>query len=268
LKLRNCLACTLLTLASFLQVFPVGATSFSTDQSDLWWNPAESGWGIQFVQRGSVIFATTFVYGPGGLPIWYTATMNPVSPLSWAGDLYATTGPYFGTVPFNPAAVALTKVGTMNWSAQTVTTGTLTYSVNNVTVSRALTRQTLVLDDYSGHYFGGAHREIVGCNDSAFNGVLETSGTLSISQNGQAMTIQSSNTAGGACSFTGTVSQTGQMGTFQGTFVCNDGSAGTMTLFEMQVTISSLSTRFSTTYTSPAGCRSSGWLGGMRGTTF
>jgi hypothetical protein len=54
----------------------------------------------------------------------------------------------------------LTKVGTMNWSAQTVTTGTLTYSVNNVTVSKALTRQTLVLDDYSGHYFGRSKPKI------------------------------------------------------------------------------------------------------------
>jgi hypothetical protein len=38
------------------------ATAYSTDQSDLWWNPNESGWGMQVVQTGSVIFVTMFVY--------------------------------------------------------------------------------------------------------------------------------------------------------------------------------------------------------------
>ena len=34
----------------------VCATAFSTDQSDLWWVPSESGWGMQLVHRGSLIF--------------------------------------------------------------------------------------------------------------------------------------------------------------------------------------------------------------------
>jgi hypothetical protein len=42
----------------------VRGAGLSIDQSDLWWNPAESGWGIQFVHTGSAIFATMYVYGP------------------------------------------------------------------------------------------------------------------------------------------------------------------------------------------------------------
>jgi hypothetical protein len=61
--------------------FPAQGASYSTDQSDLWWIPSESGWGIQFVQRNSTIFATMFVYDPSGAPTWYTAAMNAhVSP--------------------------------------------------------------------------------------------------------------------------------------------------------------------------------------------
>ncbi len=52
-------AAILLAIASALS--PVWATSFTTDQSDLWWNPNESEWGMQLVHRGSVIFATMFV---------------------------------------------------------------------------------------------------------------------------------------------------------------------------------------------------------------
>src|SRR5271168_1538879 len=89
-------ACVLLAAASLL-ASPAYATSFSTDQSDLWYISAESGWGIQLVQRGTVIFATLFVYGPSGQPTWYTATMDNVSGFTWTGTLYATTGTYFGT---------------------------------------------------------------------------------------------------------------------------------------------------------------------------
>jgi hypothetical protein len=47
-------------------------TSFSTDQSDLWYIVVESGWGMQLVHRGTVIFATLFVYGQNSTPTWYT----------------------------------------------------------------------------------------------------------------------------------------------------------------------------------------------------
>jgi hypothetical protein len=63
---------------------------------------AESGWGMQLVERGTIIFATLFVYDPSGAPTWYVATMPFISnnPNNvWTGDLYATTGPWFGTVP-------------------------------------------------------------------------------------------------------------------------------------------------------------------------
>ncbi len=36
-------------------------TAVTTDVSDLWWNPSESGWGMQLVQEGNFVFATVFV---------------------------------------------------------------------------------------------------------------------------------------------------------------------------------------------------------------
>jgi hypothetical protein len=35
-----------LWLAALNFVCPTWATQFSNDQSDLWWNPNENGWGI------------------------------------------------------------------------------------------------------------------------------------------------------------------------------------------------------------------------------
>ncbi len=107
---------------------PARATSFSNDQSDLWWNANENGWGVQFVQRGNTIFATMFVYDPAGNPTWYVAAMQGSRPngiLTFTGDLYTANGPWFGTVPYNPANATGTKVGTMSWQKQSGQPGTL-----------------------------------------------------------------------------------------------------------------------------------------------
>src|SRR5712691_8686942 len=129
-SIRFNLAVLLLAASSF--VGPTWATSFSNDQSDLWWNADENGWGIQFVQRGSTIFATMFVYDASGNPTWYVAGMQGTKPngmLTFTGDLFATHGPWFGAVPYSPAATGA-KVGTMTWQKQAGMAGTLTYSVN------------------------------------------------------------------------------------------------------------------------------------------
>src|SRR5207237_6224285 len=93
-----------LALAALLLAFVSSAAvpaSFSTDQSDIWFaDPpgSENGWGFQLVQRNGTIFATLFVYGPAGAPTWYVATLNPTAAsFTWTGDIYATTGPWFGT---------------------------------------------------------------------------------------------------------------------------------------------------------------------------
>jgi hypothetical protein len=100
--LRLLLASSLFALS--LLAAPASATSYSTDQSDLWYIPAESGWGIQLVQRDNIIFATLFVYDAARNPVWYVGTLNPAGPgLAWSGSIYLTTGSYFGAMPYNPA---------------------------------------------------------------------------------------------------------------------------------------------------------------------
>ena len=42
------------------------ATPFSVDASDLWYNPAESGWGVNLAQQGDTAFLTLYVYGSDG----------------------------------------------------------------------------------------------------------------------------------------------------------------------------------------------------------
>ena len=83
---------------------PVRAqATLTSDQSDLWWNAAESGWGMQIVQEGNASFATLFVYDAQGQPTFFTATLAADSPASWSGDLYLTTGPFYAAATFDPS---------------------------------------------------------------------------------------------------------------------------------------------------------------------
>jgi hypothetical protein len=67
----------ILLASALLFAPPAYATSYSTDVSDLWWVPTESGWGMQLVQEGSTVYATLFVYGPTDQPTWAGDVAKP-----------------------------------------------------------------------------------------------------------------------------------------------------------------------------------------------
>ena len=92
--------------ASLAFALPASATNFSTDYTDLWFNPSESGWGVNVIQQGNTLFATLFVYGTDQSPRWYVASgLVASSSTVFSGQLFQTTGPYFGaawTAPGSP----------------------------------------------------------------------------------------------------------------------------------------------------------------------
>ena len=58
---------------------PALATPDSIDYTDLWFVPAESGWGVNVIQQGNTLFATLFVYGSDQSPRWFVASdLKPV----------------------------------------------------------------------------------------------------------------------------------------------------------------------------------------------
>src|SRR5262249_1686633 len=117
-------------------VLPASATSTGIDYTDQWWGgQSESGWGVNFIQQGTTIFATLFVYGQDQTPRWYGATMDSGGTTAFSGPMYSTPGPYFGGV-FNAGNVAVTPVGTMSVGFSSGYSGTLSYGVNGVTVNK------------------------------------------------------------------------------------------------------------------------------------
>jgi len=121
---------------------PVVAQTINVD--GLWWNaPAgsESGWGINFEHEGDIIFATWFTYDSTGKAWWLTMTANKTATGTYTGTLYQTRGPAFNAVPFSPAAVVATPVGSGTLSFSDDSNGSFAYTVNGTSQTKAITRQ-------------------------------------------------------------------------------------------------------------------------------
>jgi len=243
---------------------PAYPTSFSVDQSDLYYIPAESGWGIQLVQRGSVIFATMFVFGPANTPTWYVARLNFTSNSTWTGDLYTGTGPYFGMDPFNSASVVPRKAGTMTWVAKTLGTGTLSYVADGVAVTKNVVRELVDFDDYSGTYLGAFHFTTTGCTDPANNASGEVPLlTITVTQNGQSISIAISFLGIGGITISGMLSQSGQFGTVLGTYTDTSGDSGTASVSALNVQTNAIAGTFSQS-SAVEGCQTAGYFAGIR----
>jgi hypothetical protein len=111
----------------------------------LWWkSPAgsESGWGMNVAHQADIIFATWFTYDASGKAWWLSMTAPLVSGGNvYAGTLYATHGPPFDAVPFNPALVVATAVGNGKLTFADPDNGTFAYTVNGVSQVKAITRE-------------------------------------------------------------------------------------------------------------------------------
>jgi hypothetical protein len=225
-------AAILLVLALAL---PAGATTYSADFTDQWWNAGESGWGINVTQQQDVLFLTLFVYGADKSPRWYVgpailpaALPLPAGVTQFSGALYETTGPWFAG-SWNPADRQNTPVGDITIAFNSPVTGTLTYTVNGARVSREITRQNLRTVSLAGQYYGGMLATASNCRNSAQNGPTSIPGEVTVSQSGSSVSMRIDFPAGnGACSFSGTYAQFGRLATVSGgVFTCLVGGATT-----------------------------------------
>ena len=113
------------------------------DYTDLWWNPDESGWGLNLIQHpSSVIFGVMYTYEPPNRATWFVLPGGSwSSPTSYSGLFYRVTGPAFNSPAFDPAAVKADAVGSATLAFSDRDHGTFSFSVNGTLVTKAITRQ-------------------------------------------------------------------------------------------------------------------------------
>ena len=122
----------------------IAQTQVAPNYQGLWWAaPAgsESGWGINFAHQGNTIFASWFTYDVSGKGLWLVMTAPQSAPNTYAGTLYSTTGPAFNAVPFAPAQVVATAVGTGTLTFTDANDGTFAYTVNGTSQAKTITRE-------------------------------------------------------------------------------------------------------------------------------
>jgi len=122
------------------QIFATGSTPPAVDYTDLWWNPNESGWGISLTQQFGTIFAAWYAYDASGNPIWYAATNCPATATGCTAPLFRFTGGAPLTSPWTSVNPAI-PVGDVTFAFTNAANGTMSYTVNGVRTSRAITRQ-------------------------------------------------------------------------------------------------------------------------------
>jgi hypothetical protein len=252
-------------IAAFAFVVNANASSAKfTDPTDLWWNPSESGWGLQMVNTGTFIYATIYVYGPDGKPVWFAGGLDSVDGLQWSGPLYTSMGPYFGGASFDSAAVTVRLVGQMTLTISTINSGQITYSVDGVTVSKTIQRQPLTLDNYTGSYSATFAATVTGCTSTANNGSRNSPVTVNITQIGNSMSMAWAFADGNSCASSGgAYSQLGRKGLLlNANYSCNTGEVGTLILAEMNAVPNMFTTRMRAS-SSNIGCVTDGEMAGV-----
>jgi hypothetical protein len=196
----------------------------AVEYTDVYYLPAESGWGMFLVQSDTTQFVALFIYGSDGKPTWFVATITDDGTGKYSGTLFATTGTYFA----NPwQGNSATAVGTLSFQPTDIYHATLIYTVTGVvTVTRTVQRQTLKPYVLAGNYSGSMSGSITGCtdpmgNDPAFRArygltvaqVADQSATLIFA-------FVDNNHNGVVCTVSGPLTHLGRLYQMAGTLAC------------------------------------------------
>lgn len=230
----------------------------ATNYQDLWWQPAESGWGINITHQHDIIFATWFVYNGDRTPLWFSMSRGEkINANTYAGPLFITNGPGFSG-PFNPTEVTRLQVGNANLIFTDEKNAILSYTVNGLSVTKNITRQTYRDIPVNGTYFGSAVTAYSGC--SIPTGSYSLNEQITVTATGNNIVIREQ--AGTArCDSVGTFTQYGSLFQGSGTYSCSDGTAGTWFSPEMRATENSFVAKMET---ATGTCRGVGSIGGVK----
>lgn len=159
---------------------------------DLWWNPSESGWGVNIAHQADTLFATWFIYDSSGKSTWVVMSDGAkTAKNTYSGTVYRTTGSAFSAPIFNPLSVTVNPVGTATFTFTDPYHATLIYTVDGVTVSKQIMRQTFKNPPIAGSYYLISIGTTSGCTlQPSNNGPYASLFTMTVSVNGSAMTVK------------------------------------------------------------------------------
>jgi hypothetical protein len=228
-----------LLFAALVAALSLQATAAPSDYSDLWWNPQESGWGMNIVQQGDTAFVTLFVYDPDGRPTWYVATNaaryaedasgNP----AFRGLLYKTMGPWQGG-PFDPSKVSLQIVGDIVIEPRAGGKLEIEYYAAGARVNKIVQRQTFGQPDLGANYHG-SFRLRQATPAGVPYGTAEYAAEVLLHLEGSDAFLRVTEISS-RCEYRGQRAAAGRFATISGRYECADGESGSFEIADFEVT--------------------------------
>jgi hypothetical protein len=222
----------------------------AVDYTDIYYIPAESGWGVNVVQSDNFLFVTFFIYGPTNQPTWYTAQLTLDSSGNYNGTLYATTGTFYA-MPWKTSDQTTTQVGTASFRPTSAYTATLVYTVTTptalaATVTKLIQRQSLTPITIGGSYIGAQSGAYSGCSNTSNNGGYSDFFGLVVNQSTNGSVTFNFTYQSFTCTMSGTLTQFGQLYTMPTTaYVCSDGLNTNASMTEIKATSLGIEGKFS-----------------------
>jgi hypothetical protein len=237
LKERIALGLAALLMACAPAVRAAGTASYA----DLWWVPAESGWGAHIVQQGEIAFVTLFVHRADGKPEWLVAPNAALYAVgadgrpAFGGPLYRVDGPWIG-IPFDTTSVRAVPVGRLTLEPAAEGRLSLDYDVDGIRISKRIERQTFALPAVFGEYTGvfRMRSSVVGSPVVIF----EADVSVRIEDGTAALRVDE---PGSRCHYVGFHAASGRLGRITGTYACLGGAEGPFTITDLEVTAHGIS---------------------------
>ncbi len=154
----------------------------------IWWaaGGGESGWGINFAHQQNAIFATFYIFGPSGDPVWYTALLAQGAGETFSGAVYAARGTWFGAPWTTPPPA--TDVGTATFTAISPSRGNFSYRIGTTNVVKTIERYTFYAASIDGTYMGAIGASYTGTCDPSTLPFAETR-QIVVAQSGNPGTV-------------------------------------------------------------------------------
>jgi hypothetical protein len=193
-----------------------GAVNAAGLYQDWWWNPNQSGQGLNIGQQGDTLFVSWFTYDATGQPLWLTLAGNVVNN-TLEGDLLRFNGPPQG-VPYDSALVANRKEGTGKITFSGLSTAAFEWQFTSGGGSMSLERFSFGTPAIAGTYLA----QCVGgnsCPGGVPTYVVPTTSTVTV--DGTNINISDSLDGGGRCTFTGVLTNEGSITRAIGTYSCS-----------------------------------------------
>ena len=130
----------------FLYATPVGtcdetgAFGAAPNFTDLYWRQGgtESGWGLNVIHQGDILFISWFTYAAGGKGQWiFGSNIAKTATNVYSGDIFRNTGPPFSSATWDATLVHAVKVGTATLTFNGAT-ATFAYTVDGVAQTKTI----------------------------------------------------------------------------------------------------------------------------------